>query len=156
MKYDGILLVVEDMERSKRFYMGLLGFEIAMDLGENVSFKEGLFLQTKSSWSKFAGIPIDEFKFGGRDKELVFTDNDLDGLSKKLEKAGVKYKKNEMPWMQRTISFFDPDAHVIGVGEAMDHVAARLLKDGMPKEKVSEVTMIPMEYINTIIENMGP
>lgn len=155
MKYDGVLLVVEEMEKAKRFYMDVFGFEIAMDLGANISFKEGVSLQTKESWSEFAKIPMDEFKFGGNDKELVFTDNDLDSLADKLKRMKIGFARDEMPWGQRTIRFSDPDKHITEVGESMDFVAMRLLKQGMSKEKVSEITMIPMEFIDMILKNMN-
>lgn len=45
MKFGGILLIVEDMEKAKDFYQNLLQQKITMDMGEHVSFENGLTLQ---------------------------------------------------------------------------------------------------------------
>ena len=55
MKYLSAMLVVQDMEASKRFYTELFGMSVLMDLGVNVTFDCGLALQTEQSWLQFLG-----------------------------------------------------------------------------------------------------
>ena len=37
MKYEGTMIVVKDIERSKRFYQEVLGLEVVKDFGANVT-----------------------------------------------------------------------------------------------------------------------
>ena len=45
MKYQSFLIVVKDIERSKRFYQDLFGFEVLVDHGGNMILTDGLVLQ---------------------------------------------------------------------------------------------------------------
>ena len=53
----------------------------------------------------------------------------------------------EMPWGQRIVRFYDPDFHIIEVGEPMDAVIKRLFASGMTVEQVSEKSQYPIEYV---------
>ena len=44
MKLKNILLVVEDVERSRKFYHDLFGLDVILDLDGNVILTEGLVL----------------------------------------------------------------------------------------------------------------
>ena len=48
MRLKNILIVVKDIEKSKRFYKELFGLELVADFGENVVLTEGLALQEKN------------------------------------------------------------------------------------------------------------
>ena len=50
MKFVSPLIVVSDMERSKLFYSKVLGLDVELDFGENVTLTGGIVLQTKDSW----------------------------------------------------------------------------------------------------------
>ena len=45
MSLRNILIVVSDIEQSKRFYHELFGLQVLRDFGENVILSEGLVLQ---------------------------------------------------------------------------------------------------------------
>ena len=45
MSLKNILIVVSDMERSKRFYHDIFGLHAVSDFGKNVILSEGLVLQ---------------------------------------------------------------------------------------------------------------
>lgn len=53
MRLKNILIVVKDIEKSKRFYKELFGLEVVADFGENVVLTEGLALQEKNLWETF-------------------------------------------------------------------------------------------------------
>lgn len=60
MKYEGTMIVVKDIERSKRFYQEVLGLEVVKDFGANVTLTGGVILQTLNTWKGFyskAGFP---------------------------------------------------------------------------------------------------
>ena len=53
MKLKNPLLVVSDLEASKRFYREVLGLRVILDFGANVTLTGGLCLQTQESWMGF-------------------------------------------------------------------------------------------------------
>ena len=53
MKLKNILIVVDDIERSKKFYRDLFGLETVLDNDGNVILTEGLVLQDKNIWKDF-------------------------------------------------------------------------------------------------------
>lgn len=50
MKLKNILIVVKDIEKSKKFYHELFGLETIRDFDGNVILTEGLVLQAESVW----------------------------------------------------------------------------------------------------------
>lgn len=44
------LIVVESIEKSRKFYEEVLGQKVEFDFGENISFAGGLALQSRISW----------------------------------------------------------------------------------------------------------
>lgn len=82
MRLKNILIVVNDIERSKAFYKDLFGLMVAADFGENVILTEGLALQEKKLWESFIGKKA---VTGGNDAELYFEENDIDGFLKRLD-----------------------------------------------------------------------
>ena len=53
MEFKNPLLAVADMERSVAFYRQVLGLEVIIDLGANVTLTGGVCLQTADSWAGF-------------------------------------------------------------------------------------------------------
>lgn len=52
MKLKNVLIVVNDIERSRQFYRSLFGLDVILDSGGNVVLTEGLVLQEASVWQK--------------------------------------------------------------------------------------------------------
>ncbi|RDU25222.1 glyoxalase [Anaerosacchariphilus polymeriproducens] len=151
MKLKNILIVVNNIEISKAFYKELFGLEVIADFGENVILTEGLVLQEKKLWEKFIERKVE---IGGNDTELYFEENNLDSFLDKLEKSNftIAYLNQciEHDWGQRVIRIYDPDKHVIEVGESLEYVARRFLKTGMTVEQVAEKTQLPLSQIETM------
>ncbi|MBQ9140510.1 MAG: VOC family protein [Lachnospiraceae bacterium] len=119
MRLKNIVIVVEDMERSKNFYKELFGLNPVRQFEGNVVLTEGLVLQEKTGWEKLNGKMV---SFGGSACELYFETHDLEAFQKKLDDSGlaVEYlcRLTTYEWGQRAIRFYDPDGHLIEVGEA--------------------------------------
>lgn len=151
MRLKNILIVVEDIERSKRFYQDLFGLRTLTDFGGNVILTEGLVLQDRSIWERLIQKKI---VCGDSDAELYFEENNMDDFIKKLEEypEPVSYLNRlmEHDWGQRVVRIYDPDGHVIEVGEAMEFVAKRFYAAGMSLEEVSKKTQLPIEQIRGI------
>lgn len=121
MRLKNVLLVVKDIEVSKRFYKDLFQLEVITDFGRNVILSEGLVLQEKTLWEEFVEQKVVP---GGNAMELYFEHNDLDAFAKKLEESlyEIQYVNHLMQheWGQRVIRFYDPDMHLIEVGERVE------------------------------------
>lgn len=128
MKLKNILFVVSDIEISKKFYRDLFGLQVVADFGENVILTEGLVLQEKKLWEKFIERDV---MTGSHDSELYFEENNMEGFLEKLEQSNLRIeylnKCIEHDWGQRVIRIYDPDKHVIEIGESMEYVARRFL-----------------------------
>lgn len=121
MKLKNILIVVKDIEASKRFYKDLFGLDVVLDHDGNVILTEGLVLQDKHIWESFIKKDVTE---RGHDAELYFEEKDIDGMLKKLDESPyeIEYINRDLKhsWGQRVIRLYDPDGHVIEIGEPMD------------------------------------
>lgn len=155
MHLKNILIVVEDIEISKRFYKELFGLEVVADFGENVVLTEGLALQQRKLWETFIDKKVIR---GGNDAELYFEENHIDAFLERLDNStfDIEYlnRCKEHDWGQRVIRLYDPDRHVIEVGEEMEYVARRFLKQGMTAEQTAKKTQLPLSQVEALIENV--
>ena len=120
MKFHSTVIFVKDIERSKDFYTGFLDFSIDHDFGKNVILSNGLTLweiQVSHQISKELQTNNVSNRF-----ELYFESEDLEKVVNLLEKNGTGFlhKIHEEPWGQKTIRFFDPDNHLIEIGEPLE------------------------------------
>ena len=151
LKFKCPLLAVSDMEKSIRFYEEVIGDRVAMSFGENVQFEGGFALQEMKKWKTM--LHTQQVRRKNNAVELYFEDEDFDGFMDSLKDfPEIEYIHGveEMPWGQRIIRFYDPDFHIIEVGEAMDAVIRKMLKSGMTIEQVSEKSQYPIEYIKRL------
>lgn len=85
---------------------------------------------------------------------MYFEEEDLDSFLKKLkEMNSIEYvhELKEQPWGQRVIRFYDPDMHIIEVGEPMESVVKRLLSEGLSVEETSKRTLMPEEFVRQFL-----
>lgn len=120
MKLRNILIVVNDIERSIKFYRELFGLQVILDQDGNVIMTEGLVLQDAKIWKdvlKKDLVPKNNMT------ELYFEESDLENFVKKLEESEfeIEYVNEPMEysWGQKVIRFYDPDGNLIEVGTPM-------------------------------------
>lgn len=147
MKLKNPMLVVEDIEKSAAFYKKVLGLRVVMDFGANKTLTGGLCLQTAETQKDFIGT--EELAFGGNDFEIYFEEDDFDGFAEKLRELEVEYVHpvREHRWGQRVVRFYDPNRHIIEVGENMKTVCKRFLDSGMTPEETAERMDVPMKFV---------
>ena len=77
---------------------------------------------------------------------------DLDNIFSKLLDYGVAFIHTikEQPWGQRVFRFFDPDNHIVEIGEPMSVVIRRYLKEGASETEVAKRTSMPIEEVLNI------
>lgn len=154
MHLRNFLIVVRDIEKSKAFYHDIFGLDVIADFDGNVILTEGLVLQEKSIWEQFIQCKVTG---KGNDAELYFEENNMDAFLTRLEKSSypIEYVNPlmEHDWGQRVIRIYDPDGHMIEVGEAMDFVARRYLSQGMIPEEVARKTQLPLSQVQMLVDS---
>ncbi len=147
MEMKNPMLVVTDINRSVAFYEKVLGLRVVMDFGANKTLTGGLALQTLKSWREFIGT--DDVAFGGKNSEVYFEEDQFDEFVKRLKQYEVAYVHpvKEHSWGQRVVRIYDPDKHIIEIGENMKAVCKRFLDDGMTPEQAAKRMDVPMEFV---------
>lgn len=148
MKFKNPMLVVADMDKTVAFYQKILGLRVVMDFGANKTLTGGIALQTAETYRDFLGT--DEISLGGNDFELYFEEDEFDQFVQRLETWGVEYVHpvKEHGWGQRVVRFYDPDRHIIEVGENMKAVCKRFLDSGMTPEQAARRMDVPVKFVN--------
>lgn len=151
MKYVCPLLVVSDMGLSRKFYEEVLNQRVKVDFGENVTYEGDYALHLQSHYTNL--IENKPIAFGGHDGEIYFEDDDLEALQARLQAADVEFLHTirEEPWKQRVLRFYDPDKHIIEVGETLELLSYRLNKSGMNAAEIAAATGIPEEHVVNMI-----
>ena len=155
MKLKNPLLAVSDLEKSKAFYKDVLGLRVIMDYGANVTLTGGLSLQTKESWLTFIQQDETALVFGGNASEIYFEEDDFDGFVQKLDQLpGIQYVHPvfEHRWGQRVVRFYDPDHHIIEVGENLHAVFRRFLDSGMAVAEVAQRMEVPERLVRSAMK----
>lgn len=149
MKLKNPLLAVTDLEQSVAFYRDVLGLRKIADFGANVTLTGGLSLQTQESWAQFLERRPEELGWCGKVSELYFEEEDFDTFIEKLNGLDMHYVHpvKEHRWGQRVVRFFDPDCHIIEVGEPLSAVCKRFLNSGMTPEQIAARMEIPLKMV---------
>ena len=151
-KYVCPLLVVSDMKRAREFYETVLDQVVVVDFGENITFDGNFALHLQSHYQMLIdGKPI---SMHGNDFEIYFEYDDVDAMNQRLIEASVEFVHplREQPWRQKVLRFYDPDFHIIEIGESMEHTCFRLRLEGMDYDEICNATMMPLPFVQAAIE----
>ena len=120
MRLKNVLIVVKDIEKSRKFYHDLFGIDLVLDNDGNMILTEGLVLQDEKIWKSFLDRDI---VLRSNSCELYFEEQDIEAFARKLEKLypDIEYVNRLMThsWGQRVIRFYDLDGNLIEVGTPM-------------------------------------
>jgi len=153
MKFVSVIIVVEDVLRSRHLYETILGQEVVADFGiYNVGFEGGLALYKKSLFQDLVG----GLQIGSRSNNFVlyFETEDLEAAEKAVRAQGFEFvhPMREQPWKQRVFRFYDYDQHMIEAAEVMQAVTQRLFQKGESIEAIAQVTGMPVEEVRKQVE----
>ena len=148
MNFKLALLAVKDVNVSKKFYKELLNQEVVLDLGRNITFSGGFAIQEDFAW--LVDLPVNSVIEKSNNMELYFEVDDFDEFLQKMKDyRNIEYvhqpKKHE--WQQRVVRIYDPDHHIIEIGEAMAVIAKRYLSEGYSVEETSKIIQHPIEFV---------
>ncbi|ENK1244588.1 glyoxalase/bleomycin resistance/dioxygenase family protein [Clostridium botulinum] len=148
MEFKLALLAVKNVNVSKQFYAELFDQKVILDLGKNVTFSGGFAIQEDFAW--LTDLPSDYVMEKSNNMELYFEVDDFETFIQKIKKYGnIEYvhqpKKHE--WQQRVVRIYDPDHHIIEIGESMAVIAKRYLDEGYSVEETSKIIQHPIEFV---------
>lgn len=151
MKLKNPLLVVKDIDKSVEFYKKVFGLRVIMDFGANKTLTGGLSLQTQETYKDFIGTS--KISFGGNNFEVYFEEDDFDAFENKLKNLEIEYVHpvKQHSWGQRVVRFYDPDKHIMEVGENMKVVCRRFLDSGLTPQQVAQRMDVPIKFVNMCI-----
>ena len=116
MSLRNVLIIVENIEESIKFYEKLFGLRVLTRLEGNVIMSEGLVLQDVDVWydsTKIHTIPHNNMTV------LYFEDSDIEDIIKKLESGRyvVSYvtELTKLESGQKLVRFYDPSGNLIEV-----------------------------------------
>lgn len=117
MRLRNILIVVNDIEKSKKFYKDIFGLSVILEQDGNVILTEGLVLQDARIWNESLEK---EILWRNHATEIYFEEKVIDDFIKKLEsyEEPIEYVTTlmEYPWGKKIVRFYDPDGNLIEVG----------------------------------------
>lgn len=151
MKYQCTLLAVKDVESSKAFYTDLFEQKVVQDLGWNVTFSGGFAIQQNFAW--LTGLDEKDVMQKSNNMELYFEVDDFDAFMEKLNtRKDVRYLNHPKTyeWKQRVVRIYDPDWHVIEIGESMAVIAKRYLDGGLSVEETAKTIQHPIEFVKAV------
>lgn len=117
MRLRNILIVVKDIEASRKYYHDLFGLDTILDNDGNMILTEGLVLQEEKYWRQFLNKALVQ---KNNHSELYFEEKDIEAFVAKLEKLypETEYVNKLMThsWGQKVVRFYDLDGNLIEVG----------------------------------------
>lgn len=122
MKFVNPLPFVADIDRAKRFYTELLRLRIIEDHGGFVRFDNGFALHEGTSLHQtvFGAAPTEVKPYGRRNLVLYFEDDDIDAVFQRIaDRIDLIHPVQRQAWGQRVFRFFDPDSHIVEIGEPL-------------------------------------
>ncbi|MDD1686304.1 VOC family protein [Methanoregula sp.] len=151
-KLTAFVLMVKDMDVSRKFYESVLRQEVAMDHSLNVGYTSGLALwQQDYALNVIHGRTVKPEK--GNDVEVYFESANVDDAYASVRSYGAEivHGIREQPWGQRVFRFHDPDGFVIEIGEPMDALVRRLNREGMTEAEIGKKTTLPAGIVRAIL-----
>ena len=145
--------MVENIERSREFYEKTLKQKVKYNFGVNISFEGGFAIHLKEHFEGVAKVKAT--LNGSNNFELYFETENIDEILYELKEIKVEFlhELEEQPWGQRVIRFYDPDRHIVEIGEAMEGVVLRLHKQGQSLDEIVAKTAMPKKFVETTLIN---
>ena len=128
-----------------------------MDLGRNVTVSGGFAVQEGLDW--LLDIPKETLVWRPRNMELYFEVEDFDVFLEKLAaypEVEQVHPPKKHEWQQRVARIFDPDGHIIEIGESMKVIAQRYLRMGCSVEETAQIIQHLAEFVESCLREVTP
>jgi hypothetical protein len=149
------VIFVRDLGVTKSFYSGILKQDVRTDYGWSFILNNGVsfwqidmihIIPEKIGYNKLIDRGTNRF-------ELYFETEDIDNDYLELSKNKVRFLHPvvEESWGQKTMRFFDPDGHLIEIGESVEIWVKRLEERGLTLPEISEKATLSEKKIAEIL-----
>ena len=156
--FQGSVILVKNIKVSRSFYEELLGQKVIVDFGPVVGFEGGFSIwQVGHAYTILFDTHVGESSvLGHRNLELCFEDSDIHTIWEKVSSKKVKlvHPLREQPWGQLVFRIYDPDEHIVEIGEPIPVFVSRFLAQGMSVDEVADRTSVPKEAVQSIAEGL--
>ncbi len=156
LRFHSAAAFVRDIEVSKKFYTEVLELAVELDFGKNVILEGGITLwEINPNHIIPERLGIDSISDRRVNRfEFYFETEDIEVVYERVKASGADFlhSLHEEPWGQSTVRFFDPDRHLIEIGESMETFVRRLYSHNMTQEQVSQKTSIPLEKVRELLK----
>lgn len=120
VKLGYVILYVDSLEKTKRFYGELLGLELRNEFGSYIEYQTGstiLSMNTRAGGREVTMLPIPDGLQKCNTFELGFVTEQVEELVERVRAAGVPIllEPTEKPWGQKVAYIEDPDGHYIEI-----------------------------------------
>lgn len=151
MKFRVVLIIVENIQRSRDFYENVLHQTVTDDFGENVTFGYFSIHERKHFQTLLGNKPVVK---ESNAFELYFEDDNLEQIEQTLTKLNIEFVHGivEQPWKQRVMRFYDYDKNLIEIGESMEHVAYRLHTENYTISEIAKITYLDEPKVQAAIQ----
>ena len=156
VKYIGPIVAVEEIAPSRYFYEHLLGQKVKYDFGVNVTFEGDFAIHLRSHLQALQG----ETTQGTANRkspnaELCFETDEIEALCQRLKDGAVEFvhEIREQPWAQRVMRLYDPDGHILEIGETMDAVVRRTRDEGKSIDEIITKTGMPRAFVEGAVQD---
>jgi hypothetical protein len=134
----------------------VLDQKVTLDLGWNVWFSGGFAIQL--NFAEIVSIDKQSVKRRSHNFELYFEEDEFDVFLEKLKSFDnivYVHSPKKHAWQQRVVRIYDPDEHIIEIGEAMVVVAKRFLNQGFSVEETAKIIQHPVEFVRKVQATNG-
>jgi catechol 2,3-dioxygenase-like lactoylglutathione lyase family enzyme len=155
MGFKSVILVVEDVIRSRKLYEEILGCKVEMDFDiYNVGFEGGLALYKKSFFSEM--IDSEDFLSRAHNLAIYFEFDDIYIIRDMIIKSQFEFVHDikEQSWGQKLFRFYDYDKHIIEIAENMNSVLENMYNNGMSVTMIAEKTGYKVEEVTKILKEL--
>ncbi|MBT8508554.1 hypothetical protein AZH53_09070 [Methanomicrobiaceae archaeon CYW5] len=153
--FGGFVLFVTDIARSRAVYEGCFGQIPALETERMVSYKSGLAVwEAEYARTVLYGDPMSGMGTATRHgAEVWFECDDLAPCLHAVTCEGLTFLHpvREEPWGQMTFRCFDPDGHLIEVGETVAGFIGRMHREGMSVAAIAEKTGVAEPVIEEVL-----
>ena len=124
LKFSHSIVFVKDIQVSKAFYTEILGLKVVEDHGSIILFENHLAIHqarelAATIWKTDAPSDTDQPQ-GRHNLLLYFETNELEAAFARLKsKVRLIHPIERQAWGQLVFRFYDPDGHVIEIGEPL-------------------------------------
>ena len=117
------IVFVKDLAVSKAFYEGALGLKIEREFDTIVFFENHFVLHDAGAIQRtvFGGESLPRTREGADNLLIYLETDDLAAALAGVQQAGMHliHGIQKQDWGQRVFRFYDPDGHIVEIGESM-------------------------------------